>query len=849
MDSMRFTFHTGIKRRLFSNVRLRGSWDAHGLPSAVWTEYAMSEAKGTDGCPVFEASVSLPAPAAPVVYHWGVVVDTPECKDLWGIMDEVPDMHSAERYRNFVLDAGFTGGGQDYYFSSCRRLGAQKYFRQGQERPGVIFSVWAPHAVKVEVVIGEFVRDDKSRQTGYISDDGQGIDKHFPNGGEFPLRRQDGIPWSGIWTTDPAEPALAVFAAPDHLTDFDHRPYMFRITMADNTVVYRADLYSRCQIGKGYNDPCGQPYTGWFMDLDGCRSCSVVIDPETVTRDFEEQVWPEISFVPDTEFWAAELDPAKPLPKKGDDLVIYELVIGSLGYDAKGSSKAPRLGNFCDAIQPAFLDYLSDLGVNAVELLPVMQFEGDEQWGYGTSHYFALEYSAGGRDQLKHLIREYHRRGILVILDVVYNHYHHNALRAEWHYDSNREEENIYYWYEGKREDYPAFEAAAQRYQEHPWKTDDPPLPGQGGYVTNGSTGYAPRFYEERVRSMFISSAVQLIEEFHVDGLRLDLTSAIHSNNQLKADGRTVDSANAFGAKFLRQFCRTLKVIKPGVILCAEDYSGWDKLTAPPDEGGLGFDYIWYAGFYHHLIGDAKRGPEDARLLKIAGLGGNGPLAMDYFAGALQASANGRVVYNESHDEAGNSEETHRTLVVAVNGAPLIGDTRHYGEARCRFALAMSLLSAGVPMFLMGEEVGATKDLLYNNVLNSKEDLLGLRAGYGAALFRYYADLIKMRLSHPALRSRDLSIVHVHNVNRVIAFIRRCEGQEILVAASLNNEPFASGYSFSHPALAEKSWQEIFNSDSDAYGGRNIGNSGAALSCANNTFRCVIPANGVVIFK
>ena len=121
MDSMRFTFHTGIKRRLFSNVRLRGSWDANGLASAVWTEHTMSEAKGSDGCPIFEASVSLPAPAAPVVYHWGVVVDTPECKDLWGIMDEVPDMHSAERYRNFVLDAGFTGGGQDYYFSSCRR--------------------------------------------------------------------------------------------------------------------------------------------------------------------------------------------------------------------------------------------------------------------------------------------------------------------------------------------------------------------------------------------------------------------------------------------------------------------------------------------------------------------------------------------------------------------------------------------------------------------------------------------------------------------------------------------------------------------------------------------------------
>lgn len=842
MPTIQFTYHTGLRREIFSHPRLRGSWDAHGAYSDQWAEVPMTKAIGTDGCPIFQVSVDLQAGST---YRWGVVLDTPYQHDVWGIMDEIQDIHSTDRYRSFTLDAGANDSSQDYYFSTCRRLGAQKYFRPGQDQPGIRFSVWAPNAKNVELVIGEFDRNDKTKQTGYISDNGQGIDKSFPNRGVFSMHKKD----DGTWTTDPQDPYLAVFASADHNTDFDHRPYMFRITLRDGTKKYRTDLYSRCQIGKGFIDPKGQPYTGWFKDLDGCRSCSVVINPETVTKEFEEQCWPEIAFIPDTEFWANEFDPGKPLPQKGDDLIIYELVIGSLGFGQSGSDGKPRLGNFADAIQPAFLDYIVSLGVNAVELLPVMQFEGDEQWGYGTSNYFALEYSAGGRDQLKHLVREYHRHGIAVILDVVYNHYHHEAERAEWAYDSDSDTENIYYWYEGRPEDYPAFEAAAKQFKEHPTKRDNPPLPGQGGYLDNGSTGFAPRYYEEKVRQMFIGGAVQLIEEFHIDGLRLDLTSAIHSANQLHADGRSVGSANTFGAKFLRQFCRTLKLLKPTVILSAEDYSGWDKVTASPDEGGLGFDYIWYAEFYHHLMGDAERGPQDARLVKMAGMGGNGPLAIDYFAGAMQAAAMGRVVYNESHDEAGNASQTHRSIVVAANGAPLIGDTRKYAEARCRWAAAMSMLSAGLPMFLMGEEIGASKDLCYNNVLASKEDIFGLRRGYGGNLFRYYSELIGLRRARPSLRSRDISIVHIHNNNRVLAFVRRCDGQETLVVASLNNAPFSHGYTFSHPAISSKRWQEVFNSDSEHYGGDNIGNYGTMIDAVSHTFNCVVPANGVIIFE
>lgn len=262
----------------------------------------------------------------------------------------------------------------------------------------------------------------------------------------------------GIWQTDVAEsPDLADFSK------FDHQPYMFRIAKEGGQIAYRTDLYSRCQIGKGTFDPEGKPYSGNYIDLDGTKSCSVVIDPETVTRNFQESVWPEQEFVPEEEFWNGEFTPGRPVPNRVEDLVIYELHVGALGFGKD------RPGNLEDAIQ--LFDYLVDLGVNAVELLPMSEFEGWAEWGYGTSHYFALEYSAGGRDQVKHFVRECHRHGIAVFLDVVYNHYHHNAERAQWAYDSDTPEWNIYYWYEGNASDYS-------------WS--------EGGYVDNMSTGFAP---------------------------------------------------------------------------------------------------------------------------------------------------------------------------------------------------------------------------------------------------------------------------------------------------------------------------------------------------------------------
>ena len=220
---------------------------------------------------------------------------------------------------------------------------------------------------------------------------------------------------------------------------------------------------------------------------------------------------------------------------------------------------------------------------------------------------------------------------------------------------------------------------------------------------------------------MFTSSAAALLDDFHIDGLRVDLTDAIHQNNTLNVPGAPeVGAANLFGIKFLRELARTVKMVNPSAFLIAEDHTGWGAMTESLNDGGIGFDAVWYADFYHHLIGDGYYSDSYAKLLHNAGYGQPGPLNMDYFAGALLSTQFNKIAYHENHDEAGNDGGTERTIVTAVNGAALVGITRKYAEARCRCVFGLAALSAGTPMFLMGEEVGAANYFRYNDFYLNK---------------------------------------------------------------------------------------------------------------------------------
>ena len=127
-----FTFHSGVKRQSFRNVRLSGSWNAAGQFSNQWTETPMAQSPDETGCDAFRASVSFDDGQTGTVFHWGVMADIVGAPNTWVVVTEVPDENSNQRTRSFALTA--SGTQQDYWFATGRRFGAQKYLRRVASR-------------------------------------------------------------------------------------------------------------------------------------------------------------------------------------------------------------------------------------------------------------------------------------------------------------------------------------------------------------------------------------------------------------------------------------------------------------------------------------------------------------------------------------------------------------------------------------------------------------------------------------------------------------------------------------------------------------------------------------------
>src|SRR5262245_59030771 len=279
-----FQFITGLKRVIFRNARLCGSWDGNGRYSDSWTESMMNEEVGEDGCPIFMGSVWLDLDDQAKIFNWGVVLDGPQGSNFWGIPTEVQDVNSAERHRGFRLKSG-VGQPQTerYYLTYGRRLGANKYLKTGSAAPRLRFGVWAPNAQKVEVVFANPAH-------GYIANDGTGVDPTQPIVG---LSRMA----DGMWEGGP----------PGSFESFKGLPYMYSILNAQGQQVYRTDIFSRNQIGRGAINPAKSPWPGTVESLDGTVSCSMVIDPDVVRRGFESTpAGAQPDLISAEEFWATE---------------------------------------------------------------------------------------------------------------------------------------------------------------------------------------------------------------------------------------------------------------------------------------------------------------------------------------------------------------------------------------------------------------------------------------------------------------------------------------------------------------------------------------------------------------
>ena len=807
---MRFIYDSGLQREVFDNVRLRGTFIGDGRPGTAyrwsqgWSLLPMQQRRGEDGAIVFEADVPLSAEDVGKEFRWAVLLDGPFGLELNGIVTECAGDESDRCYRSFVL-ADEPNAEQRYYLTHIRRLGAQKSWVPGQEEPGIRFSVWAPHARKVEVVFGR-------REHAYIADDGTGIDPNMPVIPMLPGRQ-------GIWVAGPQEdPVLSRFAA------YLGAPYMFRITKEDGKVAYRTELYSRAQLGLGETNPHGAHFEGSPQELDGVVSCSAVVDTDLVSRDVAPPLADPVARVPESEFWKKEFSHARPVPHRIEDLVIYELHVGVAGVRQAGT------GHVRGRHRPAGLSGRA----------------GGERGRAAASGGVQRHPHLGLRQLSPFRGQRQHRRARPV-----------PALRAGMPPPGHRRAGG-----RGLQPLRSRRRASAVALRLGPGRPQPVLLVrGQAERLLQAPTAATwttcpaafPRARaSEMVRKLFISSAVAWVEGFHVDGFRVDLTSALHAYNRLHADGRPVGEANVAGARFLRELSRTLRLVRPSTLLICEDHSDWPMITEPAEVDGLGFDATWFASFYHNLIGDNGHGPEHANLLWTAGMGGNGPLAMDAFAGVLAATGRKTIVYHESHDEAGNSPHSRRTLAAALalseGEPPPDGEVRLIAEARCRFAAGMALLAAGTPMFLMGEEIGATKDFRFNDFLNQRLDLPAARADGGGRLYAFYRDLIRLRLRHRAFTSLNIDVIATHNDDRLIVFRRWKGAEEYLIVGTLSDRGWPDGYPVTGAGLMEGSWVEVFTSDNPRYGGAGVTNAGT-LYTEGRTLTVRLPARGFVVLR
>ena len=209
------------------------------------------------------------------------------------------------------------------------------------------------------------------------------------------------------------------------------------------------------------------------------------------------------------------------------------------------------------------LPYLKELGINAIEVMPIMEFAGDFSWGYNPSHPFAIESIYGGPDAFKRFVKAAHEHGIAVISDVVYNHFGPSDLDL-WRFDgwSENDKGGIYFYND--------------RRSSTPW----------------GET--RPDYGRGEVRHYLCDNALMWFEEYHVDGLRWDAITYI--KNILGSDSSPANEIPD-GWSLMQWINHELHQRFPGKISIAEDMKVNAWVTQSTGAGGAGFNAQWDSEF------------------------------------------------------------------------------------------------------------------------------------------------------------------------------------------------------------------------------------------------------------
>lgn len=453
---------------------------------------------------------------------------------------------------------------------------------------------------------------------------------------------------------------------------------------------------------------------------------------------------------------AADDDDFAPAPLNA--LVLYELHLGTFhGRDG-------RCGTFDTAIDK--LPHLKELGVNAVQLMPVVEFPGEESWGYNPSHPFAVESSYGGPAALRRFVQAAHREGIAVFLDVIYNHFGPGDLHL-WRFDG---------WFENDR-------GGIYFYQDE--RADSP-------------WGARPDYGRREVREYVIDNALMWVEEYRIDGLRVDGTYFMRAAARGEQD---VEPSLPEGWSLLCELTDAVRKRAPQAVLIAEDMREDESLTRPTTDGGAGFQAQWADRFGHGLRHRADD-PEGQRQ------------ALRNVADALPHRFNGdpfqRVIYIESHDNAGKGE---RMLDAAEPENPEGVMARRW----LALVTACAFTAPGVPLMFQGQEM-----LAGGFSLDGCEPLDWSNAERFAGVVAYHRDLIALRRNvhgtTAGLTGSHVNVFHGNEETGILAWHRWRDGgpgDDVLVVANFSGER-REGYRIGAPA--DGPWRVRLNSEWSGYG-------------------------------
>ena len=408
-----------------------------------------------------------------------------------------------------------------------------------------------------------------------------------------------------------------------------------------------------------------------------------------------------------------------------NDLIIYEMHVGDFGADQNS------IGTFNDVVEKIESGYFADLGINAIELMPLGEFEGGNSWGYDPSFYMAPESAYGSVNDLKNLVNVAHNHDIAILLDVVFNHLWGSSPLFQLYQPLDS-----YNWQDHDYANCPYFdnEESLWGYKIENW------------HQVNGR--------EYRAWKYVVDALDVWVNDYHIDGFRFDYTPGI---------GWGGDSD---GASF---YANHLDNIDPSLILIAEEDNYYQINQTDFDSG---WDYS-----YFHTI--------DANLLE---LNSNG-----HFWGDMNDLWNHINSYSQGYqDHYGsiNYIENHDEGRIIYELTQYQGYSLDVAYQKSKLGSSILFTSLGVPMIYNGQEFGQNtqhRDDFGYPISPQPLQWENLSSNLGQSLFSHYSMLSKLRSSYDVLKNGYNDLKLIDNSKKSIVFWRVHEQDQIVVVANFNN--------------------------------------------------------------